>query len=107
MDYIQHSLNRLENKLDAEITARQKTIDLQEKEIHRLHKAAEEKSNLILELNEKLIECTHNSEGSRQLINKLLNDIDRLQHSIEWFKKTYEERSLLGVIKDKLKHTFR
>ena len=107
MDYIQQSLSLLEKKLDAEITARQKTIDLQEKEIHRLHKVAEEKSNIILELNEKLIECMHNSEGSRQLTNKLLNDIDRLNVDIDWYKRTYETRSLLGVIKDKLKHLFR
>jgi predicted nucleic acid-binding Zn-ribbon protein len=100
MDFIQQSLNMIENKLDSEITARQKTIDLQEKEIHRLHKIGEEKSNHILELNEKLVECMHNNEGSRQLINKLLNDIDRLQQDIEWYKRTYEKRSFLGIIKE-------
>jgi predicted nucleic acid-binding Zn-ribbon protein len=102
MDHIQQSLKMIEDKLDAEITARQKTIDLQEKEIHRLHKMVEEKSNLILGLNEKLVECTHNSEGSRQLINKLLNDIDRLQQDIEWYKRTYVKRSLVGTIKQKI-----
>jgi predicted nucleic acid-binding Zn-ribbon protein len=99
---IQQSLNMIEDKLDAEITARQKTIDLQEKEIHRLHKVVEEKSNLILEINEKLVDCMHNSEGSRQLINKLLNDIDRLQQDIEWYKRTYVKRSLMGTIKQKI-----
>ena len=99
---IQQSLNMIEDKLDAEITARQKTIDLQEKEIHRLHKVAEEKNNLILELNEKLVDCMHNSEGSRQLINKLLNDIDRLHQDIEWYKRTYAKRSLVGTIKQKI-----
>jgi len=102
MDYIQQSLSIIEDKLDAEITARQKTIDLQETEIHRLHKIAEEKNNLIFDLNERLVECMHSSEGSRQLINKLLNDIDRLQQDIEWYKKTYEKRSLLGTIKQKI-----
>ncbi len=102
MDYIQESLNLIENKLDAEITARQKTIDLQEKEIHRLHKVVEEKSSIILEFNEKLSECAHTNEGNRQLINKLLNDIDRLQQDIEWYKRTYVKRSLLGTIKEKI-----
>lgn len=102
MSNIQQSLNMIEDKLDAEITARQKTIDLQEKEIHRLHKVVEEKGNLILELNEKLVDCMHNSEGSRQLINKLLNDIDRLQQDIEWYKRTYVKRSLMGTIKEKI-----
>jgi hypothetical protein len=102
MDYIQESLSLIEKKLDVEITARQKTIDLQEKEIHRLHRLAEEKSNIILELNEKLTECAYSNEGNRQLINKLLNDIDRLQQDIEWYKKTYVKRSLLGTIKEKI-----
>lgn len=102
MSNIQQSLNMIEDKLDSEITARQKTIDLQEKEIHRLHKIVEEKSNLILDLNEKLVECMHNSEGSRQLINKLLNDIDRLQQDVEWYKRTYVKRSLMGTIKEKI-----
>lgn len=102
MDHIQQSLKMIEDKLDAEITARQKTIDLQEKEMHRLHKMVEEKCNLILVLNERLVECTHSSEGSRQLINKLLNDIDRLQQDIEWYKRTYVKRSLLGTIKQKI-----
>jgi predicted nucleic acid-binding Zn-ribbon protein len=102
MDHIQQTLNMIQDKLDAEITARQKTIDLQEKEIHRLHKIVEEKNNGILQLNEKLVECMQHSEGSRQLINKLLNDIDRLQQDIEWYKKTYAKRSLLGTIKQKI-----
>jgi hypothetical protein len=102
MESIQQTLNMIDDKLDAEITARQKTIDLQEKEIHRLHKGVEEKNNIILELNEKLIECVQSREGNRQLINKLLNDIDRLQQDIEWYKRTYVKRSLLGTIKEKI-----
>jgi hypothetical protein len=62
----------------------------------------EDKNNLILQLNEKVAVCQQNAEGSRQLINKLLNDIERLQQDVEWYKRTYEKRSLLGTIKEKL-----
>ena len=41
-------------------------------------------------------------EGSKQLINKLLEDIRRYQNDIEWYKRTYETRSLIGTIKEKI-----
>lgn len=41
-------------------------------------------------------------DGTKQLVNKLLEDIRRYQNDIEWYKRTYETRSLLGTIKEKL-----
>lgn len=99
---ISHSLNVIEEKIDKEIAAKQRTIERQEQEIQRLHVLTEEKNGLILQLNDKLGDCSRNNEGNRQLINKLLNDIDRLQQDIEWYKRTYETRSFLGTIKQKL-----
>lgn len=78
----------------------------QEQEIKRLHLLLEDKNNLILQLNDKVADCQQNAEGNRQLINKLLNDIERLQQDVEWYKRTYEKRSLAGVIKDRLKYLF-
>ncbi len=100
------SLKLIEQKLEKEITAKQGIIEWQQEELKRLQSEAVEKTNTIIELNTRLAECRSNVEGNRQLINKLINDIDRLQHSIEWYKRTYESRSLFGVIKDKLKHFF-
>jgi predicted RNase H-like nuclease (RuvC/YqgF family) len=102
IDDFQQSLEMIEHKLDTEIAAKQNTIDRQEKEIQRLHGLVEEKNKIILEINGKLVECMRNSEGNRQLINKLLNDIDRLNRDIEWYKRTFETRSLLGTIWQKL-----
>ena len=102
LDEIQQTLEMIEHKLNSEVAAKQKSIDLQEKEIQRLHALAEEKNKMIIELNEKLAENLQGLEGNRQLINKLLNDIDRLNHDIDWYKKTYENRSLLGTIKEKV-----
>jgi predicted RNase H-like nuclease (RuvC/YqgF family) len=102
MDDLQQSLEIIEQKLDSEIVAKQNTIDRQEHEIQRLHGLVEEKNKIILEINEKLVDCIRNEEGNRQLINKLLNDIDRLNRDIEWYKRTYEKRSLLGTIREKL-----
>ena len=106
MDDFQQSLEMIEHKLDTEIAAKQNTIDRQEQEIQRLHGLVEEKNKIILEINGKLVECMRNSEGNRQLINKLLNDMSRLQQDIEWYKRTYENRSLLGTLREKLKKNF-
>jgi predicted RNase H-like nuclease (RuvC/YqgF family) len=103
MDDLQQSLEIIEQKLDSEIVAKQNTIDRQEQEIQRLHDLVEEKNKIIFEMNLKLVDCIKNSEGSRQLINKLLNDIERLQQDVEWYKRTYETRSLLGTLTEKLK----
>jgi chromosome segregation ATPase len=102
IEELQQSLDIIEHKLDTEILAKQKTIDRQEQEIQRLHLLIEGKDKMILEINEKLMECVNNSEGNRQLINKLVNEIDHLQQNIEWYKKTYETRSLFGMIREKL-----
>ena len=99
---VQQSLELIEHKLDSEIVAKQRTIDHQQQEIQRLHLLIEEKDKTILETSEKLIECASNNEGNRQLINKLLNDIDRLNQDIEWYKRTFEKRSFLGTIKEKI-----
>jgi peptidoglycan hydrolase CwlO-like protein len=102
LEDLQQSLEIIENKLDSEIQAKQKTIDRQETELKHLHLLIESKDKLLREINEKLAECNRNNEGNRQLINKLLNDIGRLNQDIEWYKKTYESRSFLGTLKEKL-----
>jgi len=101
------TLKLIDQKLEKEIASNQDIIRWQQEELKRLQSEALEKTNLVSDLNAKLIECRSQSEGSRQLINKLITDIDRLQQNVDWYKRTYETRSLLGVIKDKLKHFFR
>lgn len=99
---IKSSLDAIDKKLMFGLTARQRTVDLQELEIKRLHVLLEDKSKQILLLSDEVTEFKNSAEGSRQLINKLLNDIERLQQDIDWYKRTYETRSLLGTLKQKL-----
>jgi chromosome segregation ATPase len=99
---IQQAIEVIDHKLDAEISAKQRTIEIQELEVQRLNKLSDEKNNTILQMHEQLGELNRTVEGNRQLVNKLLNDIERLQQDIEWYKRTYETRSLLGTIKQKL-----
>jgi len=101
------TLKLIDQKLEKEISSREDLIRWQQEELKRLQSEVLEKTNIVSDLNTKLLECRSQSEGSRQLINKLITDIDRLQQNVDWYKRTYESRSLLGVIKDKLKHFFR
>ena len=41
-------------------------------------------------------------EGNRQIINKLLGDQSKLQNDIDWYKRTYEQRGLLGTFREKI-----
>ncbi len=99
---LQQSLELIDHKLDTEILAKQNTIDRQENEIQRMYLLLEEKNRTILEINEKLSECLNNYEGNRQLINKLLGDISRLQQDLDWYSRTYEKRNLFGMIREKI-----
>ena len=101
-DHINSLLEQIDQKLDEEIGFKQQTITRQEDEIEKLRDVVEEKNIIIKEINDKVLECQRSSEGSRQLINKLLSDIDHLKQDIEWYKRTYVHRSFLGTIKQKL-----
>jgi len=66
-------------------------------------KTLEEKKDAeITALRKELQECRQAGEGTRQLINKLLNDIDNYRKDIIWYQRTYETRSLPGAIWQKL-----
>jgi uncharacterized coiled-coil DUF342 family protein len=101
------TLKMIDQKLEKEIIAKRDIIQWQQDEIKRLRSEIVDKNGAIAELSTRLNECRSQSEGNRQLINKLITDIDKLQQNIDWYKRTYESRSLLGVIKDKLKHLFK
>jgi len=73
-----------------------------EKDIFNLTKSIQGKDFEIKTLKEELEHVQHLVEGNRQLINKLLGDLSKLQNDIEWYKKTYEQRSFLGMLKTKL-----
>src|SRR5688500_7722763 len=101
------SLKHIELQLQKELANKQKTIEDSWAEIRNLRTQLEAKDQTILALQAKVSENQRNIEGNRQLINKLLSDLSRLRQDIEWYKRTYESRSLLGVIKDRVKYFFR
>ena len=99
---INEKLEQISRYLLQELEDKQKTIDEQKEEIARLKAALTNSEDETRKLEEKLAQCAEDKEGHRQLINKLLNDIEYFQNDIEWYKRTYERRSFWGVLKEKL-----
>ena len=81
---------------------KQQVIEEQRLEIEKLQNEINQRSAAMVDLKEQLTQCAQHTEGHRQLINKLLNDIEHFQNDIEWYKRTYERRSFWGVLKEKL-----
>ena len=103
LEGIYDSLKQIQKKLEDEISLKQQTIEASWQEICNLRQTLAEKDQTIANLQNKIMECQRNIDGNRQLINKLLNDLERMKQDIEWYKRTYEKRTLFGVIKERLK----
>jgi len=99
---IVRKLDEIKNYLESELAEKQKIINIQFTDIAKLKKDNEEKAASIDSLREKMEACGQQVESNRQLINKLLGDISHYQNDIEWYKRTYEKRSIWGVLKEKI-----
>lgn len=102
-DLIRQNLDQIRSFIEIELAGKNETIKEQAAEVEELKKILQQKDTAIsmFEANTRAFQET--AEGNRQLINKLLGDISKLQNEIEWYKRTYETRSFLGTIKEKLK----
>ncbi|HEY4207016.1 MAG TPA: hypothetical protein VGM31_09390 [Puia sp.] len=85
---VQHRLDDITSMLERDMTFRQNIIDKQSDQIARLQT--------------QLHECRQAADGTHQLVNKLLNDIEKYRKDIQWYRRTYETRSLPGTILQKL-----
>ena len=105
-DLIRQNLDQIRNFIDNELIEKKETIKEQAAEIEELKKLLQQKNTAISMFEANTREFQETAEGNRQLINKLLGDISRLQNDVEWYKLTYEKRSLLGTILEKVKRKF-
>src|SRR5215217_3106455 len=87
---IYQSLETIQQQLQEEIINKQTVIDGCNIEVKLLRTKLEQKDESIQKLESIIAENQRSIEGNRQLINKLLNDLDRMQQDIEWYKRTYE-----------------
>jgi septal ring factor EnvC (AmiA/AmiB activator) len=100
--HFHEQLEQIARYLEQEIAGKQQTIEEQRQEIEKLRSEIDVKTRMIADLEQQLNQSARHTEGHRQLINKLLNDITHFQNDIDWYKRTYERRSIWGVLKEKL-----
>lgn len=101
-DMIKQNLDQIRSFIELELAEKKETIKEQAGEIDELKKVLQQKDAAISTFEANAREFQETSEGNRQLINKLLGDISRLQNDIDWYRRTYEKRSFLGLLKEKL-----
>lgn len=93
--------NFLVSELDVQLSLQQ-IKEYMEKDIAQMSEVIKRKNTEIKGLKEELKQSKQSIEGNTQLINKLLGDLSKLQVDIDWYRRTYEKRSLLGTIREKL-----
>jgi hypothetical protein len=94
-------LTKINLFIQEELRIKNETIRQNEKTIEELKNLVREKDNASNAMEKKALAAIHETDGNRQMINKLLGDISKLQNDNEWYKRTYEKRSVLGYIKEK------
>jgi peptidoglycan hydrolase CwlO-like protein len=103
---INESLLQLRVYMENELQLKNDWLKRQQETIESLLQQRGDYKRQLHATQQELKEALQTTEGKKQLVDKLLGDIARLQQDIEWYKKTYEERSFLGTILEKIKRKF-
>lgn len=98
---LDRQLSQIKAYIENDIAAKQTLIVRLQEQLQQLSVLVFQKDEQLDRMKEQLLECQQNVEGQRQLVNKLLNDIGNYQNDIMWYKRTYEQRSLIGILKQK------
>ena len=101
-DMIRQNLDHIRSFIEVELAEKKETIKEQAVEIEELKQLLQKKDIAIGMFEANTRQFQETAEGNRQLINKLLGDISRLQNDVDWYRRTYETRSFLGTFKQKL-----
>ncbi len=101
-DQLSITLESIKQFIETELNAKQAQITRLQHLVDELRKELEE-SQLKVESKERQLQhIVQLNEGNKQLINKLLGDISKMQNDLDWYRRTYEKRSFLGVIRQKI-----
>ena len=101
---IEQEIHKIRVFLEEEIGEKKLAVRQLAMQSEELRKIIAQRDEVIITLETRLKTVDGEADGNRQLINKLLGDITKLHNDIEWYKRTYEKRSFLGVIKEKIFH---
>jgi uncharacterized coiled-coil DUF342 family protein len=102
LDAMKEVLLQIQEFMEKELELKNESINRQSKTIDSLLQQREELKRQLIASQNELKDIRQQAEGKKELVNKLLGDIARLQQDVDWYRRTYEERSFWGTIKEKL-----
>ncbi len=101
---IQEALAHIREFIERELELKNHGIRQQSEAIESLIRQRDELKQQLSAAQVELQAVKQVAEGKKQLVDKLLGDVARLNQDVEWYKRTYEQRSLFGVLKDKMRY---
>ena len=102
LEVIQESIKDIVQKLEDEIANKQVMIDNGRSEIHTLGNLLLEKEQHIAEMKTNLVESQRIGDSHQRIMNRLMDELGKVQQETEWYKRTYKNRSFLGMVKEKI-----
>jgi septal ring factor EnvC (AmiA/AmiB activator) len=103
LERLMDELTNIRLFIEKESESKQQLLQESRKEISMLKNELIEKNDLILSLEKNVKDGKSSQEANQQIINKLLSDISKMQNDIDWYRRTYEKRSFMGYLKERLK----
>lgn len=93
-------LTVIRHHIESDLQEKQKLIERLQEAIESLVAQRNDLQEKIEKQSEELSSAKQLAEAKKQLIDKLIGDITSLKQDIDWYKRTYEQRSFFGTIKE-------
>lgn len=93
----------IRNHIEGDLQDKQKLIERLQEAIESLIVQRKDLQEKIDKQNEEVVSAKQLAEAKKQLVDKLIGDITSLKQDIDWYKRTYEQRSFLGYVKERIK----
>jgi hypothetical protein len=92
----------IRHQIEGDLMEKQKLIERLQGAIESLIAQRTDLQQKMEKQDEDLASARQLAEAKKQLVDKLIGDITSLKQDIDWYKRTYEQRSFLGTIKEKV-----
>ncbi|MDH7462131.1 hypothetical protein QEG73_12610 [Chitinophagaceae bacterium 26-R-25] len=102
LDKFSEDLSLIRNHIEGDLQDKQKLIERLQEAIESLIEQRKDLQEKMEKQSEELSSAKQLAEAKKQLVDKLIGDITSLKQNIDWYKRTYEQRSFLGTIKEKI-----
>lgn len=106
----QEEISLLHQKLHSrqdEISLLSQKLHAQQGEISLLHQKLYDKQKEISLQDQKLHDRQEEMDTCQSHLSQALSTIDSKENDIQWYRRTYEQRSLIGILKQRITSYFR